>query len=165
MDLLIPHSGTVIWMLIAFLTIFFLLKKFAWKPILSALKQREDSIENALQAANEAKEEMAKLQVKSEKILSEAKFERDKIIKEAQQLKDTIINDAKQHAGIEGDKIISAAKAAIKSEKEAAINEIKEQAVVLSISIAEKILQERLSGDEAEQMKLINRILKDVKMN
>ena len=164
MDLLIPHSGTVVWMLIAFLTVFFLLKKFAWKPILSALKQREETIENALKSAELTKIEMSNLQAKSEKILAEAKQEREKIIKEARDLKDSIVNDAKQLAGAEAEKMIESAKNAIKSEKEAAVNEIKQQSALLAISIAEKLLQEKLAGD-AGQKELIDKLLKDVKMN
>jgi F-type H+-transporting ATPase subunit b len=164
MDLLIPHSGTVIWMLIAFLTVFFLLKKFAWKPILNALKLREETIENALKSAEETKLEMANLQTKSELILAEAKLERDKIIKEARNLKDGIVNEAKQQAAAEADKIIESVKNTIKVEKEAAINEIKEQSATLAIFIAEKLLQEKLSGD-ANQKELIDRLLKDVKLN
>jgi F-type H+-transporting ATPase subunit b len=164
MDLLIPHSGTVIWMLIAFLTVFFLLKKFAWKPILNALKLREETIENALKSAEETKLEMANLQTKSELILAEAKMERDKIIKEARNLKDGIVNEAKQQAVAEADKIIESVKNTIKVEKEAAINEIKEQSATLAIFIAEKLLQEKLSSD-SNQRELIDRLLKDVKLN
>jgi F-type H+-transporting ATPase subunit b len=164
MDLLTPHSGTVIWMLIAFLTVFFLLKKLAWKPILGALKERENTIENALKSAEETKLEIANLQAKSEKILSDARQERDKIIKEARDLKDGIVNDAKQQAALEGSKMIESFKKTLKSEKDAAINEIKEQSAILAISIAEKLLQEKLSGD-ADQKELIDRLLKDVKLN
>lgn len=159
-----PHSGTVIWMLISFLAVFFLLKKFAWKPILNALKLREESIENALKSAEETKIEMSNLQARSEKILAEAKLERDKIIKEARELKDGIVNDAKVHASAEADKIIESVKNTIKTEKEAAVNEIKEQSATLAIYIAEKLLQEKLSGD-ANQKELIDRLLKDVKLN
>jgi F-type H+-transporting ATPase subunit b len=164
MDLLTPHSGTVIWMLIAFLTVFFLLKKLAWKPILGALKERENTIENALKSAEETKLEIVNLQAKSEKIIAEARLERDKIIKEARDLKDGIVNDAKQQAALEGSKMLDSVKKTIKSEKDAAINEIKEQSAILAISIAEKLLQEKLSGD-ANQKELIDRLLKDVKLN
>jgi F-type H+-transporting ATPase subunit b len=164
MDLLTPHSGTVIWMLIAFLTVFFLLKKLAWKPILGALKERENTIENALKSAEETKLEIVNLQAKSEKIIAEARLERDKIIKEARDLKDGIVNDAKQQAALEGSKMLESVKNTIKSEKDAAINEIKEQSAILAISIAEKLLQEKLSGD-ANQKELIDRLLKDVKLN
>jgi F-type H+-transporting ATPase subunit b len=164
MNLLLPHTGTVIWMLIAFLTTFFLLKKFAWKPVLKAIKQREESIEGALLSADETKKEMAKLKADNEKIISEAKGARDLIIKEARDLKDNIINNAKQQAVDEAGKIIEAAKASIRSEKESALKEIKEQVAILSVNIAEKLLQEKLTNDTA-QKELIEKLMKNVKPN
>ena len=98
MGLLSPHLGTVIWMLIAFLTVFFLLKKFAWKPLLNALKMREESIANALKAAENAKMEMEQLHADNEKIIAEAKMERDKIISEGRELKESLLNQAKEQA-------------------------------------------------------------------
>lgn len=163
-DLLMPHTGTVIWMTLSFLTVFFLLKKFAWKPILSALKQREESIDSALLSAESMKNEMAKLKADNEKILSEARLERDKIVKEARNLKDSMINDAKQQATVEADKIIEAARATIKAEKDSAIQELKEQAALFSIQIAEKLLKEKLVS-ESEQKALIEKLLREVKMN
>jgi F-type H+-transporting ATPase subunit b len=164
MNLLLPHTGTVIWMLIAFLTTFFILKKFAWKPVLNALKQREETIESALLAADETKKEMARLKADNEIILAEAKVARDKMIKEARDLKDSIINDAKQQAVDEGDKIIEAAKSSIRSEKESALKEIKEQVAILSVYIAEKLLQEKFNDDTA-QKELIDKLMKNVKPN
>ena len=164
MGLLSPHLGTVIWMLIAFLTVFFLLKKFAWKPLLNALKMREESIANALKAAENAKMEMEQLHADNEKIIAEAKMERDKIISEGKELKESLLNQAKEQADQEANKIISDARSSIKSEKEAAINEIKEHAANLSISIAEKLLREKLVSDE-EQKDLINKLLRDTRMN
>jgi F-type H+-transporting ATPase subunit b len=164
MGLLIPHTGTVIWMLIAFLTVFFLLKKFAWKPLLNALKMREDTIENALRSAEIAKRNMEKLQADNELIMAEARKERDKILVEARTLKDTIIIDAKNQAVTEADKIISDARETIRSEKESAINEIREHAAILSINMAEKLLKEKLASEE-EQKELIDRLLRDTKMN
>lgn len=164
MDLLFPHTGTVIWMLIAFTSIFFILKKFAWKPVLGALKQREDTIEKALKSADQARKEMEKLQSNNEKIIAEGKLERDKIIKEARDLKDSIINEAKTQASSEADKLIENARNNIKSEKESAIREIKEHTAALSINIAEKLLQEKLT-DTKEQKELIDRLLRNVKTN
>jgi F-type H+-transporting ATPase subunit b len=164
MNLLLPHTGTVIWMLIAFLTTFFLLKKFAWKPVLNALKQREETIESALLAAEETKKEMAKLKADNDIIISEAKSARDKIIKEARDLKDSIINDAKQQAVDEAGKIIDAAKTSIRSEKESALKEITEHVAMLSVYIAEKLLQEKLTNDDA-QKELIDKLMKNVKPN
>lgn len=164
MDLLIPHTGTIFWMLIAFSTVLFILKKFAWKPILNAIKAREDSITEALASAQKAKEEMQQLQANNEKIIAAAKLERDGIIKEARQLKDSMVEDAKQKANIEADKMIDKARAAIKSEKASAIKEIKDEIAKFSVSIAEKILKEKLDSDE-EQKELIDKYLRDVKLN
>lgn len=162
MGLLMPHTGTVIWMLIGFLTVFFLLKKFAWKPVLNALKQREDTIENALRAADAAKRDMERLNADNEKIIAEAKLERDRIIKEARELKETIVIDAKEHAGAEAEKLIETARKNIKTEKETAIKQISDHVAQLSILISEKLLQEKLS-DSKEQKDLIDRLLREVK--
>lgn len=164
MDLLLPHTGTVIWMLIAFGTVFYLLTKFAWKPVLGALKQREDSIERALKSAELARSEMEKLQADNEKIIAEGKLERDKIIKEARELKETILEDAKAKASIEADKIIESARENIKSEKDAAVKEIKEHAASLSIHMAELLLHEKLASKK-EQKELIDKLLRQVKTN
>lgn len=164
MGLLLPHTGTVIWMLIAFLSVFFILKKFAWKPLLTALKSREDSIESALKAADNAKKGVEKLQAENEIIKAEARKERDKIIAEARNLKDSIITEAKNQAAGEADKIVAAARDTIKSDKESAISELKEYAAGLSISMAEKLLKEKLVSDD-EQKELINRLLRELKVN
>jgi F-type H+-transporting ATPase subunit b len=164
MDLLIPHTGTIIWMLIAFSIVFFLLKKFAWKPILTALKQREESIENALKSAELARQEMENLQADNAKIIEKAKRERDHILSEARNLKDDMINEAKLKASEEADKIVKNASEIIKGEKAAAIKEIKEQVATLSVSIAEKILQEKLSSDD-EQKEIIDKYLRNIKVN
>lgn len=164
MDLLLPHTGTIFWMLIAFSVVFFLLKKFAWKPILSALKQREDSIEEALKSAELARAEMENLQADNAKVIEEAKRERDQILKEARNLKEEIIEEAKSKASQEAEKIIQNATDAIKNEKAAAVKEVKEQIATFSVSIAEKILQERLASDN-EQKELIDKYLRNIKMN
>lgn len=164
MDLLLPHTGTIIWMLIAFGTVFYLLTKFAWKPVLGALKQREDSIERALKSAELARSEMEKLQANNEKIIAEGKLERDKILKEARDLKNTIIEDAKAQAVNEAEKIIGTAKNNIKAEKESALKEIKEHAASLSIHMAELLLHEKLAS-EKEQKELIDKLLRQVKTN
>lgn len=164
MDLLLPHTGTIFWMLIAFTIVFIILKKFAWKPILNAIKAREDSISEALLSADKAKQEMQQLQANNEKIIAEAKLERDDIIKEARQLKESMIEDAKGKANEEADKMISKAREAIKSEKAAAIKEMKEEVAKLSVVIAEKILKEKLEAD-GEQKELIDKYLRDVKLN
>lgn len=158
------HTGTLIWMLIAFSLVFIILKKFAWKPILNALKERESSIGEALQSAERARKEMENLHANNQKILEEAKRERDQILKEARNLKENIINEAKEKASEEADRIIQNASETIKSEKEAAVKEIKEQVTSLSILVAEKILQEKLAVD-TEQKDMIDKYLHSIKLN
>jgi F-type H+-transporting ATPase subunit b len=164
MELLSPHFGTIIWMFIAFLVVFYVLKKFAWKPILNALKAREDSIEEALLSAEKARDEMQKLHADNEKILAEGKVERDKIIKEARELKEEIIIEAKQKASEEADKMIAQAKESIKNEKATAIKEIKEQIADFSIHIAEKIIEEKLEIT-SERKEIIDKYLHNIKVN
>jgi len=164
MDLLMPHTGTIIWMLIAFSTVFFILKKFAWKPILNAIKAREESIEDALQAAGKAKSEMLQLKADNEKIMAQARLERDNLLKEARSMKESIIEDARNKASLEADKEIEKAREAIKQEKAAAIKEVKEEIANLSVVVAEMILREKLAhGDE--QKELIDKYLRDIKLN
>ena len=151
-------------MLVTFTTVMFLLKKFAWKPILSTLKEREDSIENALQAAADAKLKMAKLKSDNEQVLAEARNERDALLKEARETQDMIISEAKNKAKDEADKIIAAAQAAIQSEKAAALESMKEQIVTLSIEVSEKILRNELSS-ESKQSNLVSDLVKDIKLN
>ncbi len=164
MGLVTPDFGLLFWMILSFSIVLFLLKKFAWKPILSALKEREDFIEQALQSAEKAKEEMSKLQASNEKIIKEARNERDRLLVEAREVKATIINDAKEQATVEGNKMIEAAKRAIENEKASALNEIKNSIANLSIEIAEKILKENLSSS-VNQQKVMDTYLNEVKLN
>jgi F-type H+-transporting ATPase subunit b len=164
MELIQPDFGLVIWMMISFLIVLFILRKAAWKPILKGIKQREDKIDDALSAAEKAKEEMEKLKVENKQIIEEAINERDKIISEAKEIKTRLLNDANENARIEAHKIIEQAKTQIESEKIAAIIEIKEHLVGLSMDIAEKVIKEKLKGDK-EQEKMINEMLKDIKLN
>ena len=139
MQLVTPAIGLVFWMSITFLSIFFILKKFAWKPILNMIKEREDSIESALQSAEKAKLEMKELQASNERILAEAIAERENLLREARETKDAIVNEAKTKAKAEADKLINQALESIKNEKMAAITELKNQVAALSIEVAEKI--------------------------
>lgn len=164
MNFLTPETGTMFWMLLAFTIVFLILKKFAWKPILGALKQREDSIKGALESAELARKEMQDLQADNEKILAEAKLERDKIIREARELKEEIMNEAKGKANEESERIIQNACDTINAERAAAIKEIKEQVATLSVAIAEKILQEKLENN-SDQKELIDKYLKNIKLN
>ena len=164
MGLVIPDYGLLFWMVLTFLTVMFILKKFAWKPILSSLKEREDSIENALESAKKARNEMGKLQADNEKILIEARNERNEMLKEAKSVKQSIIDKAKGEAEIEAEKIIESARLAIQSEKTAAINEMKDSIALLSVQIAEKILKKQLD-DPKKQKDLVDKYLKDIKLN
>lgn len=164
MDLVTPAIGLVFWTVLIFTILLVLLRAFAWKPILNAVKERNESIADALNSAEKAKAEMAKLQDDNEVILKEARTERDKILKEARDLKDKTISDAKKEAKDEADAIIASAKAAIESEKRAAINEIKNQVASLSVEIAEKILTKELS-DKDNQKALIEDLLNKSNIN
>ena len=159
-----PDPGLFIWSTVAFLILFFLLSKFAWKPIVQALDERERSIEDALSKAEMAKAEMAKLISENEDLLKEARLERDSILKEAKEIKDQIIHDAKDLAKIEGAKLIELAKTEITNQKLAAMAEIKNQVSTLSLDIAEKVLRKQLE-DQGKQQDLVRELLKEVKLN
>ena len=159
-----PDPGLFIWSTVAFLILFFLLSKFAWKPIVKALDERERSIEDALSKAEMAKAEMAKLISENEDLLKEARLERDSILKEAKEIKDQIINEAKDQAKIEGVRLIEKAKDEITNQKLAAMAEIKNQVSSLSLAIAEKVLRKQLE-DQDKQQALVNDLLKEVKLN
>ncbi|MDQ3046652.1 MAG: F0F1 ATP synthase subunit B [Bacteroidota bacterium] len=164
MELVKPDFGLIFWMLVSFSIILFLLKKFAWKPILGMIKEREEFIENALSSAERAKEEMKALQSSNEKILAEAKSERDSMLKEAREIREQMIAEAKGLAAKEGERLLKAARENIQNEKMAAVTELKNQVAVLSIEIAEKILKTELSSDE-KQKTLVSTLLKDVNLN
>lgn len=164
MELVKPDFGLIFWMTVSFLIVVFLMRKFAWGPILSSLKERETSIEEALNAAKKAKEEVAGMKAENERILAEARNERDKILKEARDTKDAIVNEARTKAQVEGDRMINIARETIQNEKMAAITELKNQVATLSIEIAEKVIRQQLSSDE-KQKALLQDLLKDVKMN
>jgi F-type H+-transporting ATPase subunit b len=155
--------GTMIWMSIAFIAVLFLLKKFAWKPILQAIKDREDHIEESLQMATKVKSEMKELQSSNEKLLLEARTERDNMLKDARATKDEIIDEAKSKASDEANKMIANAKEAIENEKMAALTHLKNEVGKLSLEIAEKIIRERLS-DDANQNELVAKLLKEVNL-
>jgi len=153
-----------IWQVVIFVGLIFLLKKFAWKPILDAVNDREEGIKNALLSAENAKKEMQNLQASNERILQEARLERDTLLKEAREIKEKMIADAKEEATTQGARMIEQAKTAIESEKNAAMAELKSQVSSLSLEIAEKLLKDELSNKEA-QMKLVEKMLGDVKLN
>ncbi|MBF6641497.1 F0F1 ATP synthase subunit B [Flavobacterium sp. J49] len=156
--------GLFFWQFLIFVGLIFLLKKFAWKPILDAVNEREEGIRNALLSAENAKKEMQNLKSDNEKLLAEARLERDTMMKEAREIKEKMINDAKAEAQVAGQKMIEQAKASIESEKNAALAELKSQVSSLSLDIAEKLLKDELSNKEA-QTKLVEKMLGDVKLN
>lgn len=164
MDLLTPSIGLIFWMTISFIVLLIILGKYAWKPILKALENRENSIQKSLDEAKNAREAMAKLTSQNEQILKEARMEREAILKEAREIKDKIINDAKDAATAESNKIIQSAKETINAERISAINQIKSQVADLSVNIAKKVLQKELSSPE-EQKKLIDSLVNQAKLN
>lgn len=157
-------SGLFIIQSIIFLVLLFLLGKFAWKPILKSIDERETSIIDALNQAKLAKQEMAQLKEDNERILREARAERDGILKEARDMKDKIVNQAKDSAKVEGEKMIEAARQSIQTEKNAAMADIKTQIGTLSVSIAENILKEKLDNDGAQNA-LVENILNKSNLN
>ncbi len=164
MELVTPGIGIVFWMLLSFSILLFILKKFAWKPILGMLDERQKTIEDALHGAQKAKEETIKLQEKNEMMLQEAMNQRIELLKDARQLEENIINEARKEAGIEATRIITAAKESIEKERHAAIEEMKLKIADLSVMIAEKILKQQLQNDQ-KQKDLISSTLKDLKLN
>jgi len=164
MDLVTPEFGLIFWTLITFLALLFILKKFAWKPILGAVSEREQGIRDALASAVEARKEMENLQADNERILKEARVEREAMLKEARELKNKMIDDAKQDAKLEAGKLITQAQAAIEAEKKAAISDLRSQVAKISISIAEKVVREELSNTE-KQEKLVESMLDNTTLN
>lgn len=164
MGIIIPDPGLLFWMIISFVIVLLILKKYAWKPIINALKNRERSIENALRLADKAKAEMTKLLADNEKILAEGRLERDKLIKEARQTKERIIEEARTQAKEEVKALMENARVSINIEKKAAIGEIKDQVAMLSVLVAEKIIREKLSEGN-NQSEYIDHLLKDIKLN
>lgn len=164
MDLVTPEFGLIFWTSITFLVLLFILKKFAWKPILGAVSEREKGIKDALTSAVEARKEMENLQADNERILKEARAEREAMLKDARELKNKMIDDAKQDAKIEANKLITQAQAAIEAEKKAAIADLKSQVAQISISIAEKVVREELSNTE-KQEKLVESMLDNATFN
>lgn len=156
--------GLFVWMAVLFLALLFLLRKFAWKPILEAVESREEGIKNALDAAEKAKLEMENLQADNEKLLKEARAEREAMLKEAREMKNKMIEDAKDEAKEASAKLIAQAQASIETEKKAAIADLKAQVANLSIEIAEKVVREELSNKD-KQVKLVESMLGEATLN
>ena len=159
MSLVTPAVGLMFWTCVIFVLLILVLKKFAWKPILSAVDQRNESISNSLLAAEKARDEIASLTANNEQIIAQAKLDRDALLKEAREMKNEIISKAKETATNEADKIISSAKEQITNEKMKALTEHKNQVAAISIEMAEKVLGSELSNADA-QKDLVNRALK-----
>ena len=164
MDLVTPGIGLIFWSTLFFLVLLFILGKFAWPAILTAVKARNESIRQALDAAGKAKEEMAQLQADNEKILAEAKEARNALLKEAKQVKDKLIADAKEIASEEAKKIVQNARDTIQSEKVAAIDDMKEQMASISVDIAEQILRAKLQESKA-QKELVDKLINEADLN
>jgi F-type H+-transporting ATPase subunit b len=164
MELVTPQIGLVFWTTVSFLILLFILGKYAWKPILASVTEREQSIEAALSRAEAAKEEMARLTNENEALLKEARIERDNILREAKKVKDQIISEAKESANKEGARLIEKARIEIDNQTAIALMQVKDQVASLSIEIAEKILQKQFE-DKGKQDALVADLLKQVKLN
>ncbi len=164
MELIQPGIGLIFWMTLSFLIVLFILKKFAWKPILNGLKERENTIDEALNAAEKARDEMKNLKADNEKLIMQAKEERDNILREANKVKDSIIMEAKEKAQVEANKIVDGAMVTIENEKSAAISDLKSQVANLSIEIAEKIMKEELKV-KGKQKEFLDKLVSEIKFN
>jgi len=164
MDLLTPEFGLFFWTLIAFLVVFYILRKFAWKPILNTLSEREAGIADSISTAERVKKEMSMLQSENEKLLMQAREERSQMLKEAKEIKDGIVNGAKEEAKVEANKIIADAQVQIQMQKMAALTEVKNEIGNLAVEVAEKILRQQLATSES-QAGFMNVLAADIKMN
>ena len=164
MDILTPDTGLFIFQVVAFLLLLFLLGKFAWRPILNGLKEREETIESALLSAEQARKDMEALKSDNEKLLTEARSERDAILKEAMATANSIKEEAKEETSKITSKMIEEAKASIENEKRAALADVKTQVAALSLEITEKVLRTQLSDQKAQQA-LVDEYVKDLNLN
>jgi len=164
MELITPGIGLLFWMLVTFSILLYILGKYAFPPILRALKEREKTIEEALKAADKAREQMARMKADNERLMEQARREREKMLAETREIKERILSEAREQATEERKKIIESAKAQIASEKAAAMGEIRNLVASLSVDVAEKILRRKLEEDK-EQQKLIDDYLRSVKAN
>lgn len=156
-------AGLFFWQILLFVGLLLLLRKFAWKPILNAINEREEGIRNALASAEEAKMEMQSVTADSEKLLQEARAERELMLKEAREIREKMLADAKTQAQVEGEKMIALARQSIEGEKKAALDDIKTQVASLSVEIAEKVLQQQLENKD-KQLKLVDQLVEDLKL-
>ncbi|MCU7547482.1 F0F1 ATP synthase subunit B [Chitinophagaceae bacterium LB-8] len=164
MELLTPSLGLLFWTLLAFLIVFFILRKFAWKPILGSLGEREKAIADSLESAKRVRAEMAQLKSENEELMAKAREERSAMLKEARETKDRIINEAKEQAKIEASKVVAEAQQAIHAQKMAAITEVKNQLGKLVVEVSEKVLRKELATQEAQEAH-IKGMVGEVKLN
>lgn len=164
MELLTPELGLFVWTLLAFLIVFFILAKFAWKPILKSLGERENGIAESIATADRVKKEMAQLKNENEQLMQKAREERTLMLKEAKETKDRIVNEAKEAAKVEANKIIADAQQQIQHQKMAALTEVKNEIGKLAVDVAEKVLRKELTNADA-QGNYINLLAEDIKLN
>ena len=164
MQLLTPSLGLIVWTLLAFLIVFFILRKFAWAPILNSLNAREKGIADSLETADRVKREMAQLKNENEALMAQAREERGAMLKEAREMKDRIIAESKEQAKVEYSKIVAEAQQAIETQKMAALTDVKNQVGKLVIEVTEKVLRRELSNPGAQEA-LIKDMVEDVKLN
>lgn len=164
MDLVTPAIGLVFWTTLVFIILLIILRKVAWKPILTAVEEREANITNALRSAEMAKEEMLALKADNDRILREARIERDGILKDAREMKEAIMKEAREKSAEQSEKMLADAHEAIHNQKMAAITELKNQVATLSIEIAEKVLRKELESKEKQQS-LVDSLLKEIGNN
>jgi len=164
MELLTPELGLFFWTLIAFLIVVFVLRKFAWKPIISSLDEREKGIADAISTADNLKKEMGQMKAENERIMAEAREERAQMLKEAKEMKDRIVNEAKDQAKAEANKIIADAQQQIQQQKMAALTEVKNEIGTLAVEVAEKILRKSLATAEAQDS-YVSMLAEDIKLN
>ncbi|MDT0685485.1 F0F1 ATP synthase subunit B [Autumnicola psychrophila] len=164
MDLITPEYGLFFWQTIVFLILIFLMARFAWKPVLNGLRQREETINDSLASAEKARKDMQNLKADNERLMQEARAERDAVLREARELKEKIVADAAEEAQEKADSIVAQAKTSIEMEKRAAMADIKNQVASLSIEIAEKVVRKELSSKE-KQHQMIDDMLGDVTLN
>lgn len=164
MELLLPKLGLLVWTLLAFLIVFFLLKKMAWPAIIKGLRDRENTITDSLATAQRVKEEMALMKSENETLLAKARGERAQMLKEARDTKDRIVSEAKEQAKAEANKIVIEAQAAINAQKMAALTEVKNQVGKLVIEVSEKVLRKELANKDAQEAH-IKGLVDEVKLN
>lgn len=164
MDLITPDLGLIFWTGLVFLLLMFILTKFIWKPILGAVKTREDNIQDALDLAEKTKAEMKKLQTQNENLLKEARAERDEMIKDAKATSTKMIDDSRNKAKEEAEKIIKNAQASIAAEKNAAIAELKNKVATIALEIAEKVVHEQMTDDD-KQKALASKFAENIRLN